>query len=78
MFFLYCSLPELVQHKRNSYVFKDSEELTSQLFDWFKNFPNNDKQKQVEKEFKKEISKFQAIPWSANWNRHALPLFNQF
>ncbi|ENN81311.1 hypothetical protein HUJ04_003921 [Dendroctonus ponderosae] len=68
-------LYELVEDGKNSYTFKSSEELSGKLLNWFENFPNNDEQKLIETQFKNELSSFQTLRWSENWNKTAYSVF---
>lgn len=68
-------LHELIAHKRNSYVFTSSDELASQIQSWFRDFPNNISQKEIVKNFKLELQKYQSLRWHENWMLHALPQF---
>lgn len=67
---------ELVHHGKNGFVFKTSAELSAEIQDWLENFPQNDKQKEVEKQFKSEIEVFQKQRWKINWQNVAAPVFN--
>lgn len=72
---LFFSLHELVKNNKNSFTFKTSSELTTQLMNWFEDFPNNTNQQQLEKKFKNEIRKFQSVRWEENWKNNVLNLF---
>jgi len=61
---------ELVRHGENGLIFKDASELSSQLIDWFTDFPNDKHSK-----FEKHIQNFQALRWHHNWCQSALTLF---
>ncbi|KAF5305634.1 hypothetical protein FQR65_LT07715 [Abscondita terminalis] len=66
-------LNELVQDGVNGFTFKNSEELSKQLQDWFKSFPEeNDRQDK----FKIALGVFQKLRWKENWDKVALEFFN--
>lgn len=69
------SLKELVKHKENGFVFENASELTEQLKDWFSEFPNNQKQQNLERTFKECLKDFQNLRWEENWQKVALKHF---
>lgn len=70
------SLNELVQHGKNGYVFKTASELSAQIQNWFEKFPDNETQKEIQKQFISEIELFQRYRWRDNWKNIAAPVFN--
>nr|CAI5859463.1 unnamed protein product [Callosobruchus analis] len=68
-------LYELVQHEKNGYIFMSSDELATQIQNWFTKFPNNEEQMEVEKKFKTALEAFQECRWRENWNNIAAPVF---
>ncbi|CAH0546908.1 unnamed protein product [Brassicogethes aeneus] len=71
----FTCLNELVKNGKNSYTFKDSQELSKRLQEWFDNFPNNEKKNSKEIEFKKELEQFQNNRWDENWEKVVLNEF---
>ncbi|KAG8038901.1 hypothetical protein G9C98_003208 [Cotesia typhae] len=69
-------LDELVRHEKNSLVFSNDQELSSQLKTWFFNFPNNQQQIDKNKKFRQELENFQNLRWAGNWRDVALPCFD--
>ncbi|KAK7870720.1 hypothetical protein R5R35_009872 [Gryllus longicercus] len=68
-------LNELIQHEKNSYVFSTSDELSSQIQSWFKDFPNNSSQKEICHYFKEELAKYRSLRWHENWKLSTSSLF---
>lgn len=64
-----------MKHNENSFVFKNAEELSQQIQNWFEAFPDNEKQKELEAKFKTELKTFQQLRWSENWHNVAAPVF---
>ncbi|XP_071106885.1 chitobiosyldiphosphodolichol beta-mannosyltransferase-like [Haliotis cracherodii] len=65
-------LPELVKHRENGLVFHDNEQLSDQLQDLLKGFPDN--QSELRK-LRNNVKSFQSVRWHDQWVRLALPLF---
>ncbi|XP_034255982.1 chitobiosyldiphosphodolichol beta-mannosyltransferase [Thrips palmi] len=65
-------LDELVKHEQNSLVFRDSEELSQQIINWFHNFPAPNAKVSS---FRAELQQFQALRWHDNWMFNAYPIF---
>ncbi|KAK9502969.1 hypothetical protein O3M35_011641 [Rhynocoris fuscipes] len=61
---------ELVRHGENGLIFKDANELFTQLIDWFSDFPEKE-----HTQFQKHIKTFQSLRWHQNWVQQALPIF---
>lgn len=70
------SLNELVKHEKNGYVFQDYLQLKTQIFNWFKDFPNNEEENAKQNEIRNNIKEFQELGWSENWKINAFPYFN--
>ncbi|CAH2090713.1 unnamed protein product [Euphydryas editha] len=68
-------LNELVQNGENGYTFSNSDELSKQIFSWFEDFPNNDKQNRIAEKMRKNLMKFQESRWEDNWNLRAKKFF---
>ncbi|RZC42535.1 chitobiosyldiphosphodolichol beta-mannosyltransferase [Asbolus verrucosus] len=69
-------LNELVKNGENGFMFTSSQELSKQILDWFEDFPNNQKQQQLEAKFKIELQSFQNLRWKENWEFIAAPVFS--
>lgn len=69
------SINELVQHKKNGFVFKTREELFGYLVYWFERFPENERLVNIKQEFHENLVEFQNFRWTPNWIIHAWPLF---
>lgn len=61
-------IDELVENGVNGHVFKDANELSKQIMEWFQGFPNNIKQNKVREKMCNELVKFQESRWEENWN----------
>lgn len=77
MCILSISLSELVRHNENSLVFADENELAQQLKMWFRGFPNNDTQRQLDEKFRQNLQAFQENRWHGNWSLNVLPCFRE-
>lgn len=66
-------LDELVKHGHNGLCFDNSDELSKQFVTLLKQFPNNDKLKNM----RENIKEFQKRRWEDNWNENVLPLLKQ-
>jgi len=66
-------LNELVQHGHNGLCFDNSDELSKQFVTLLKQFPNNEKLKDM----RENIKEFQKRRWEDNWNENVLPLLKQ-
>merc|ERR1712059_58629 len=67
------AIGELVVDGRNGSVFRNSEELSEEVRDWFRKFPGQPSVKH--KEFRNELEQFRSLGWKENWDRVALDLF---
>lgn len=72
---VYCSIDELVLHRRNGFVFETREDLFEYLSYWFDRFPGNSSLDTIKGEFQENLKSFQNLRWTENWNCNALPLF---
>eukprot|EP01135_Chromosphaera_perkinsii_P004633 Nk52_evm26s292 gene=Nk52_evmTU26s292 len=68
----FSCLPELVVHGSNGMVFSTSDDLFKQFRILLSGFP---KQDQLLMNFRKTLTKEQAVRWDQNWEEIALPLF---
>lgn len=65
-------ISELVEHNVNGLIFKDSEELATQIQDWFNGFSkqlNENHQK-----YRDNLKTFQRLRWHENWVHNVIPL----
>ncbi|GJQ70826.1 hypothetical protein Trydic_g752 [Trypoxylus dichotomus] len=80
-----CALPvcahdfrcinELVKPNENGFIFRNSNELSEQLQQWFEDFPNNKFQASLCDNFKKNLKIFQELRWKENWDLVAYSTF---
>ena len=68
------ALPELVQDRVNGRVFQDSEELAVIIRDWFMDWPREQRE---HTEYRENLDRFRALDWATNWDKEALPVFQQ-
>ncbi|GAB0098022.1 chitobiosyldiphosphodolichol beta-mannosyltransferase [Sergentomyia squamirostris] len=68
-------LNELVQHRKNGFIFSDPPELFEQFCYWFERFPDNIALVQVKDEISRNLRNFQQLRWKDNWDREALTYF---
>lgn len=65
------ALPELVQNKKNGYIFENSEQLCDQLYELFV----EDKEQKKLKEMKSHIkTNFQTCDWDMEWTEKVKPV----
>ncbi|KAG7273101.1 hypothetical protein CRUP_024831 [Coryphaenoides rupestris] len=67
----YRCLSELVKHEENGLVFKDSQELTSQLQSLLSGFPRAEGRLE---EFRRSLRTSRGQGWDENWTQNVLPL----
>lgn len=72
---LHSSIGELVEHRKNGFVFDGKEQLFEYLSYWFARFPSNASLDHIKREFQDNLASFQNLRWTENWNKDALPLF---
>lgn len=72
IFFIY-SIEELVQEGENGCLFSNSNELVNCFTDLLANFPKCKKIENFSSNLKNE---FRKSNWNANFQRNALPIFN--
>ncbi|XP_011172792.2 chitobiosyldiphosphodolichol beta-mannosyltransferase [Solenopsis invicta] len=68
-------LSELVRHNDNSLVFTNEKDLAEQLKMWFRDFPNNETQRQLYEKFQGNMftSQQNDNDWHSNWKLNVLP-----
>lgn len=66
-----------MKNEENSFTFKNSDELTGRLINWFEDFPTNSSQRKLNEQFKMELQKFSNFRWKDNWDINVLPLVNK-
>lgn len=71
-------LSELVLHEKNGFVFENSKELSEQIINWFRNFPNNSSLTKTKKDFEMNLKDFQSLRWKENWAANVLPVLLSF
>merc|ERR1712098_821171 len=69
------ALGELVQDGENGRTFRNSEELSSIIQDWFYGFPGT--YNSEHKLFRDNLEEFRGLRWSENWDTVALNVFKQ-
>ncbi|XP_069124573.1 chitobiosyldiphosphodolichol beta-mannosyltransferase-like [Argopecten irradians] len=70
----YPCLSELVKPGHSGLIFKNSQELCTQLQELLEAFPDDQK---TLKKMRSNLKSFQAIRWHDNWKRTVLPLLKQ-
>lgn len=70
-----CSLPELVEHKQNGFIFSDFEELIQNMKYLLFRFPEG--RTALFQELKKNIEKFRSLKWHDNWVFNISPIFSR-
>ena len=68
------ALAELVEDGVNGRVFRDSGELAAIIRDWFRDWP---RVQITHTEYRENIDNFRALDWVTNWDKEALPVFQQ-
>jgi len=69
------ALSELVKDGENGRTFRNSDELSSIIQDWFYGFPGT--YNSEHKLFRDNLDKFRGLRWSENWDTVALNVFKQ-
>merc|ERR1719228_2176964 len=69
------ALSELVTDGENGRTFRNSDELSSIIQDWFYGFPGT--YNSEHKLFRDNLDKFRGLRWSENWDTVALNVFKQ-
>ncbi|ESO87135.1 hypothetical protein LOTGIDRAFT_210506 [Lottia gigantea] len=64
-------LSELVQHNKNGLIFKDSQNLSSQLKELLNGFPADQSKLTA---MRRNIKAFQSVRWNDQWKKIVLPL----
>ena len=67
-------MPELVEDRVNGRVFQDSEDLATIIRDWFMDWPRVQRE---HTEYRENLDRFRALDWATNWDKEALPVFQQ-
>lgn len=72
-------LSELVRHNENGFVFENETELAQQLKMWFQDFPDNETQQQLRKNFQQNMftSQLYCNDWHGNWKFNVLSCFQK-
>ncbi|XP_062562556.1 chitobiosyldiphosphodolichol beta-mannosyltransferase [Armigeres subalbatus] len=68
---------ELVLHGQNGFVFGSADELTSQLCDWFQDFPMNVALTNQKERIQQKLKEFQQLRWTENWDLKVKPLLER-
>ncbi|XP_059622506.1 chitobiosyldiphosphodolichol beta-mannosyltransferase [Phlebotomus argentipes] len=68
-------LDELLQHRKNGFVFDTPQQLFQHLCYWFERFPDNIALTPVKDEMERHLRTFQRLRWQDNWDREALTYF---
>jgi beta-1,4-mannosyltransferase len=66
------ALAERVRHDENGLIFSTAAQLAAQLFELFKNFPD---ETPILDRLRGNVVETQQLQWSAGWRNEALPLF---
>ena len=69
------ALGELVKDGENGRIFKDSEELSGIIQNWFEGFPSSNNIDHII--FSENLEEFRNLGWSENWDTVALNVFKQ-
>ena len=69
------ALGQLVKDGENGRIFKDSEELSAIIQNWFEGFPSSNNVDH--KVFSENLKEFRNLGWSENWDTVALNVFKQ-
>jgi len=69
------ALSELVQDGENGRTFKNSEELSTIIQNWFRGFPCSDNSEH--RLFRDNLERFRSLRWAENWDLVALNVFKQ-
>ncbi|MFI5365350.1 MAG: glycosyltransferase [Candidatus Binatia bacterium] len=66
------ALAERVRHDENGLIFSTAAQLATQLFELFKNFPDDTP---ILDRLRRNVVETQELQWDAGWKNEALPLF---
>ncbi|XP_018325390.1 chitobiosyldiphosphodolichol beta-mannosyltransferase [Agrilus planipennis] len=72
----FACINELVVDGKNGFTFKSSDDLSKIFINWFTDFPNSPKQKELNYKFKLELETFQQLRWKENWDQTVYHVFN--